>query len=239
MTMNAGIQSLLADAYSARVDQMVLPDHLPKEHFDLMLTLPSNPRGMLQQELKRRFGLTAHRETRDTDVLVLKVRNPNASGLRLSASANNGGGGTPLPAGRVAQLLSGSANNGGGLSAIVNNGGGGSSSFTFNSGTFSSGSANNGGGGSSSSSSGGGAQEITMKNQEFSGFADSLEGRFGKPVINQTDLNERYDIHLQWKSQPGESDNEGFKQALLDQLGLELVPATRPIEKLVVEKVKN
>jgi len=239
MTMNVGIQSLLADAYSASANRMVLPDNLPKEHFDLMLTLPDNPRGMLQQELKRRFGLTAHRETRDTDVLVLKVRNPNASGLRLSASANNGGGGTPLPAGRVAQLLSGSANNGGGLSAIVNNGGGGSSSFTFNSGTFSSGSANNGGGGSSSSSSGGGAQEITMKNQEFSGFADSLEGRFGKPVINQTDLNGRYDIHLQWKSQPGESDNEGFKQALLDQLGLELVPATRPIEKLVVEKVKN
>ena len=216
---------------------MVLPDNLPKEHFDLMLTLPGNPRGMLQQELKRRFGLTAHRETRDTDVLVLKVRNPNASGLRLSASANNGGGGTPLPAGRVAQLLSGSANNGGGLSAIVNNGGGGSSSFTFNSGTFGSGSANSGGGGSSSW--GGGAQEITINNQEFSGFAASLEGRFGKPVINETDLNGRYDIHLQWKSQPGESDNEGFKQALLDQLGLELVPATRPIEKLVVEKVKN
>ena len=77
-----------------------------------------------------------------------------------------------------------------------------------------------------------------MNNQEFSGFTDSLEGRFGKPVINETDLNGRYDIHLQWKSQPGESDNEGFKQALLDQLGLELVPATRPIEKLVVEKVK-
>ena len=215
MTMNAGIQSLLADAYSASANRMVLPDNLTKEHFDLMLTLPGNSRGMLQQELKRRFGLTAHREMLDTDVLVLKVRNPNASGLRLSASANNGGGGSP------SFTFSGSPNNGGG----------GGSFFTFG------GSANNGGGGSSSW--GGGAQEITMNNQEFSGFADSLEGRFGKPVSNETDLNGRYDIHLQWKSQPGESDNEGFKQVLLDQLGLELVPATRPIEKLVVEKVKN
>ena len=59
MTMNAGIQSLLADAYSASANRMVLPDNLTKEHFDLMLTLPGNSRGMLQQELKRRFGLTS------------------------------------------------------------------------------------------------------------------------------------------------------------------------------------
>jgi uncharacterized protein (TIGR03435 family) len=177
MVMNARIQTLLADAYSFSENRMVLPDNLPLEHFDLMLTLPGNQRGMLQKELKKRFGLTAHRETIATDVLVLKVSNPNAPGLRLSA----------------------------------------------------------GGDGSSWS---GGLDEITIKNQHFDGFAGSLEGHFGKPVINRTDLNQRYDIHLQWKSQPGEPDTESFQQAILDQLGLELVPGREPIEMLVVEKVK-
>ena len=81
MIMNTGIQTLLADAYSASANRMVLPDNLPKERFDLMLTLPDKPRESLQLELKRRFGISARRETRDADVLVLKVKNPNAPGL--------------------------------------------------------------------------------------------------------------------------------------------------------------
>jgi len=35
-----------------------------------------------------------------------------------------------------------------------------------------------------------------------------------------------------------EADHEALKQALLDQLGLELVPSRQPIEMLVVEKAK-
>jgi len=37
---------------------------------------------------------------------------------------------------------------------------------------------------------------------------------------------------------PGESDKDAFLRAVREQLGLELVPATRPIEMLVVEKAK-
>jgi uncharacterized protein (TIGR03435 family) len=66
----------------------------------------------------------------------------------------------------------------------------------------------------------------------------NVERRLGKPVIDQTGLNGRYDIRLQWQSPPSESDNEHFQQALLDQLGLELVPSRQPIAMLVVEKTK-
>jgi uncharacterized protein (TIGR03435 family) len=43
---------------------------------------------------------------------------------------------------------------------------------------------------------------------------------------------------LKWRWQEGESAKEALKQAVLDQLGLELVPTNMPIEMLVVEKVK-
>ena len=178
MVMNTGIRELFAEAYGVSANRVVLPDNLPKSRFDLMLTLPDNPREKLQQELKRRFGLTAHRQMLGTDALVLEVTNPNAPGLHVNNSAT------------------------------------GNSSWR------------------------GGPQEITIQNQSFGGFANGLESRFGKPVINQTGLNERYDIHLQWKSLPGKSDNERFQQALHDQLGLELVPTNMPSEMLVVEKAQ-
>ena len=178
MVMNTGIRELFAEAYGVSANRVVLPDNLPKSRFDLMLTLPDNPREKLQQELKRRFGLTAHRQMLWTDALVLEVTNPNAPGLHVNNSAT------------------------------------GNSSWR------------------------GGPQEITIQNQSFGGFANGLESRFGKPVVNQTGLNERYDIHLQWKSLPGKSDNERFQQALHDQLGLELVPTNMPSEMLVVEKAQ-
>lgn len=171
---NATLQSLLASAYDASELRMVLPAGLPEEHFDLMLTLPTHGREALQKEIRTRFGLTAQRETRDTDVLILKVKYPSAPGLQVSQS--------------------------------------GRGSWT------------------------GGPQEIVIKHQRFNGFADSLERRLGEPVINQTGLNGFYDIHLQWQADSDENEKATLEKAILNQLGLELVPATMPMETLVVEK---
>jgi uncharacterized protein (TIGR03435 family) len=65
-----------------------------------------------------------------------------------------------------------------------------------------------------------------------------LEEDMGKPVVNQTGLTEHYDLYYEWNAASGEAEKENIRQALLDQLGLELVPTNMPIEMLVVEKAK-
>jgi uncharacterized protein (TIGR03435 family) len=59
------------------------------------------------------------------------------------------------------------------------------------------------------------------------------------PVIDQTGLTQNYHIDLKWNERWGQDPNhDALKQALLDQIGLELVPGREPVEMLVVEKVK-
>jgi len=65
----------------------------------------------------------------------------------------------------------------------------------------------------------------------------ALEGYFGMPVVDQTGLKQNFQIHLQWKVKTDpQANQDAIKQALLDQLGLELVSTNMPIEMLVVEK---
>ena len=55
---------------------------------------------------------------------------------------------------------------------------------------------------------------------------------FGLPVIDRTALTGAYDMQLHWERE----NLESLKQALKDQLGLELVPGTAPVEMLVLER---
>ena len=75
--------------------------------------------------------------------------------------------------------------------------------------------------------------------QSISTLTRNLESRFKIPVIDQTDLSKRYDFCLTWDEKDRDQLNPaGLRQALLDQLGLELVPTNIPIEMLIVERVK-
>ncbi len=66
-----------------------------------------------------------------------------------------------------------------------------------------------------------------------------LQQRFQVPIVDQTGLTQEYDFSLAWdEPDPKHPNLDGLKQALHDQLGLELVPTNLPIEMLVVEKVK-
>jgi uncharacterized protein (TIGR03435 family) len=84
------------------------------------------------------------------------------------------------------------------------------------------------------------------KSQSLSTLADMLEERFRIPILDRTSLTNRYDFNLKWdeygekigNQYPNYPNLEGLKQALLDQLGLELVPSRALVEMLVVEKVK-
>ncbi len=71
----------------------------------------------------------------------------------------------------------------------------------------------------------------------FEGLAHFLESYFGKPVIDETGLTQYYSIELRWKETEAAANPAGLKQALLDTLGLELVPTNAPFQILVMEKV--
>lgn len=171
-------KSLVLQAYSAQEARTVIaPDIVwPSGLFDFMANLPKKPREALQVEARKKFGVVGHRETRNQEVLLLKLRDPKADGVMPSKNGN---------------------------------------------------------GWTSSSSDG----RFAMTGMSVDYFCYFLEGRFNVPVVNGTGLTaRRYDLEIHWE--PG-VDNEGFKQALLSQLGLELVPANQPMEVTVLERATN
>jgi uncharacterized protein (TIGR03435 family) len=70
---------------------------------------------------------------------------------------------------------------------------------------------------------------------ELAGF---LEANLKIPVVDQTGLTKGYAIDLKWDVSSGLATPDILKQAVLDQLGLELVPTNMPIEMLAVEKAQ-
>jgi uncharacterized protein (TIGR03435 family) len=81
---NMDVPGLLQIAYSFSRQRMILPASVPTNHFDLMLTLPAHQKEALQEAIKRKFGFTARRETRETEVLLLKVKDPGLLALHAS-----------------------------------------------------------------------------------------------------------------------------------------------------------
>jgi len=221
MAKDANVSTLLADAFGTDISRMAVPDDLPPEHYDLLLTLKDKPLETLQAELKRRFGLTAHTESRDTEVLRLQVANPNAPGLKLASADTKGGGGSYSSSSRFFVAAS---------PISFSSGSGGSAPNPSRGGVVMA--------GNSSWSSGNGGGDMTFNNQTIPTLAKNMESRFGKPVIDETGLTEHYDIHLKWQPQAGESDNDAYERALREQLGLTLVPDHQPNDVVVVKHVK-
>ena len=70
----------------------------------------------------------------------------------------------------------------------------------------------------------------------FQGLAAYLETYFNQTVIDQTGLTQHFSMDLRWREQNFRDHPEGLKQAMLDKLGLELVPANLPVEILVMNQ---
>jgi uncharacterized protein (TIGR03435 family) len=85
MSVNASIPSLFSFAYGVDPTRIILPGTQPDGGYDYLNTLPAYERqGALEAELKRQFGLVARNETRDTEVLMLKVSDPDKLQLHLA-----------------------------------------------------------------------------------------------------------------------------------------------------------
>ena len=82
---NAPVYALIEVAYDYPPVRTVLPDQLPKAKCDLMATLPDGHNAAaLKEEIKKQFGLVAHAEIRQTDTLLLMVKNSGKLQSHLS-----------------------------------------------------------------------------------------------------------------------------------------------------------
>jgi RNA polymerase sigma factor (sigma-70 family) len=73
------------DAYEFSLERMILPASMPSGNFDFLVNVPDHGLEHFQDQIKKQFGLVAHVETLDTNVLVLRVKNPAAPGLQPNA----------------------------------------------------------------------------------------------------------------------------------------------------------
>jgi uncharacterized protein (TIGR03435 family) len=78
---------------------------------------------------------------------------------------------------------------------------------------------------------------ILATNMTFINIAASFARLCKMPVIDRTGLKGAYDFDLKEDTR-NDPQLASFRQALREQLGLELVPGTMPVEFLFVEKVK-
>jgi uncharacterized protein (TIGR03435 family) len=76
-------------------------------------------------------------------------------------------------------------------------------------------------------------------------FVTLLADQVGRPIVNNTGLTGRYDIHLRFA--PAGSDNSpqfdadvaSVFTAIQEQLGLRLEPAKAPVEVLVIDHIER
>jgi uncharacterized protein (TIGR03435 family) len=83
------------------------------------------------------------------------------------------------------------------------------------------------------------AKEKHSRSSSFRNWVDWCERTLQIPVVDGTGLRGNYDTDLKWEWREGQSEKDAFKQAVLDQLGLKLVPARKAIDILVIERAKD
>jgi uncharacterized protein (TIGR03435 family) len=67
--------------------RMIFADDVPEGEFDFIANLPTGSLEALQGEIKKRWGIVAVRELRQTNVVVLKLDHTNAPGLRIATGS--------------------------------------------------------------------------------------------------------------------------------------------------------
>jgi uncharacterized protein (TIGR03435 family) len=166
----------------------VLATGLPSDRYDFIDNMPKDAMQALQGAIKDKFGVTGRIAKIETNVLVLRVKTPNAPGLRPSKPGSAG---------------------------------------------------------QNTGSSGPGSREEHTANTDFLNWVNFCEDTLQIPIVNRTDLHGKYDTDLKWEwggREPWlntQAQQAAFKQAVLDQLGLELVPSRETIDLLVIERADH
>jgi len=165
--LNATITNIFTAAYSTKSSRLIFSIPAPEGKYDFISNVPKNQRPALQQEIAKTFHLGGRKQSVETNVLSLTVRNRHAPGLKSSASGQ----------------------------------------FTVDRPDG----------------------FIVVSNMPVSNLGPMTENLLGMPVVDRTGLKGYFD--LKWKN-----SNDGLKKAILENLGLELVPGSASVEFLVIEK---
>jgi uncharacterized protein (TIGR03435 family) len=87
------LRNVLSMAYLASPVRMILPPDAPQGRFDFLITLPATNQQQqierLQSEITRQLRLVGHKETIETNVLLLQVANANGQGLKPHAGQDS------------------------------------------------------------------------------------------------------------------------------------------------------
>jgi uncharacterized protein (TIGR03435 family) len=77
----------IAVAYRVNRAKVLLPADAPTTHFDFLITTLDDPPARLQGAIRRKLGLVAQEETRDTPVLAIRLMDPGVNRLTVSDPA--------------------------------------------------------------------------------------------------------------------------------------------------------
>jgi uncharacterized protein (TIGR03435 family) len=84
---NVTLQQLISIAYAYNEGRIYIPRGAPAQNFDVLVTVPLyTARDRLKQLIRSKTGYLAATETRNADVLALKVQNPNSPNMTLSGA---------------------------------------------------------------------------------------------------------------------------------------------------------
>jgi uncharacterized protein (TIGR03435 family) len=87
MGRDVPLRVVMATAYDQSPARVVLPPDAPKGNFDFLVVVTGNPRQRLQAAIRRKLGYVAQKETRETDVLALKIVNASLPDLTVSKAS--------------------------------------------------------------------------------------------------------------------------------------------------------
>ncbi len=196
--LGATASQIVQGAYDADDLHTIFDTQLPGGRYDFIANLPHDAPNVLQAEIKKHFGIVGKWEMVETNVLLLKLANPDIPTFK--------------PAGSLMRSMN------------VTNPNPAFASFC------------------------GGADDGDAHfYQTMTHFIkwQGLEDTFQLPIIDDTGITNEFDCiykgpqwNRSWNNNPDASRN-ATKNALAKQLGLELVPAIRPVKMLVVERAKN
>jgi len=220
------LRNYLTMAYDVKDYQILAPDWISTDHFDIAGKLPAGSsgdkqlRGMVASLLADRFKLTFHRETRDFPAYALVVAK---SGLKIKAQPPDA---DSSDTGSVDVNVSGGGRGG----TVVNLGNGSYISYGLN--------------------------KLEAKKVTFASLMDSLGKFVDRPVVDMTELDGRYDFTLEYsveelrslvRSSGGDGSripDSGADPAVsifssLEALGLKLEPRKAPVEVIVVDHAER